>query len=80
MVTLEAFYQNLFWQNWQEDVKQLDGNHMIVLHQSFRKIRQLRLISANDTKLILKRITMQVSPNKINLLKLIQLHNQLLTN
>ena len=27
---IEAFYQNLFWQNWQEDVKQLDGNHMIV--------------------------------------------------
>ena len=27
---VEAFYQNLFWQNWQEDVKQLDGNHMIV--------------------------------------------------
>ena len=22
---IEAFYQNLFWQNWQEDVKQLDG-------------------------------------------------------
>ena len=27
---IEAFYQNLFWQNWQEDVKQLDGNHMFV--------------------------------------------------
>ena len=27
---IEAFYQNLFWQNWQEDMKQLDGNHMIV--------------------------------------------------
>ena len=21
---IEAFYQNLFWQNWQEDVKQLE--------------------------------------------------------
>ena len=30
MVTLKRFYQNLFWQNWQEDVKQLDGNHMFV--------------------------------------------------
>ncbi|OOF55675.1 hypothetical protein BKK56_05510 [Rodentibacter genomosp. 2] len=27
---LEAFYQDLFWQNWQEDVKQLDGNQVFV--------------------------------------------------
>ncbi|THA01434.1 DUF2625 domain-containing protein [Rodentibacter pneumotropicus] len=27
---LEAFYQGLFWQNWQEEVKQLDGNQVIV--------------------------------------------------
>lgn len=27
---IEAFYQGLFWQNWQEDVKQLDGNQVFV--------------------------------------------------
>ncbi|OOF41123.1 hypothetical protein BKK47_02295 [Rodentibacter mrazii] len=27
---LEAFYQGLFWQNWQEEVKQLDGNQVFV--------------------------------------------------
>ncbi|OOF56992.1 DUF2625 domain-containing protein [Rodentibacter myodis] len=27
---LEAFYQGLFWQGWQEDVKQLDGNQVFV--------------------------------------------------
>ncbi|QPB43029.1 DUF2625 domain-containing protein [Rodentibacter haemolyticus] len=27
---LEAFYQGLFWQGWQEDVKQLDGNQIFV--------------------------------------------------
>ncbi|OOF37280.1 DUF2625 domain-containing protein [Rodentibacter heidelbergensis] len=27
---LEAFYQGLFWQNWQEAVKQLDGNQVFV--------------------------------------------------
>ncbi|OOF87005.1 DUF2625 domain-containing protein [Rodentibacter ratti] len=27
---LDAFYQGLFWQNWQEEVKQLDGNQVFV--------------------------------------------------
>lgn len=27
---LDAFYQGLFWENWQEDVKQLDGNQLFV--------------------------------------------------
>ena len=27
---IDAFYQGLFWDNWQEDVKRLDGNQMIV--------------------------------------------------
>ena len=27
---IDAFYQDLFWQNWQEDVKQLDGNQLFV--------------------------------------------------
>lgn len=27
---MEAFYQGLFWQNWQEEVKQLDGNQLFV--------------------------------------------------
>ncbi|MBF0750683.1 MULTISPECIES: DUF2625 domain-containing protein [unclassified Pasteurella] len=27
---LEAFYQGLFWQNWHEEVKQLDGNQVFV--------------------------------------------------
>lgn len=27
---IEAFYQHLFWENWQEDVKHLDGNSVFV--------------------------------------------------
>ena len=27
---IDAFYQDLFWQNWQEDIKQLDGNQLFV--------------------------------------------------
>lgn len=27
---LDAFYQGLYWQNWQEEVKQLDGNQVFV--------------------------------------------------
>ncbi|WP_288063727.1 DUF2625 domain-containing protein [Rodentibacter caecimuris] len=27
---VEVFYQDLFWQNWQEDVKWLDGNQVFV--------------------------------------------------
>lgn len=77
---IEAFYQNLFWQNWQEDVKQLDGNHMIVFTPELSEDKTTEINQREDAKLILKRITMQVSPNKINLLKLIQSHNQLLTN
>ena len=30
MVTLKHFTKICFGKNWQEDVKQLDGNHMIV--------------------------------------------------
>ena len=27
---VDAFYQGLFWQNWQEETKQLDGNQLFV--------------------------------------------------
>lgn len=29
---IEAFYQGLFWQSWQADVKQLDGNQLFVFN------------------------------------------------
>ncbi len=40
---LEAFYQGLFWQNWQDDVKQLDGNQIFIFSPDLSEERKIAI-------------------------------------
>lgn len=72
---VEAFYQGLFWKNWQDDVKQLDGNQVFVFTPDLNQDRKIAIDERQNRKSILKPITKQTLQKKINLIWRIPSHN-----